>query len=118
MKFPTPYNDRVLVEDPPHMAESKGGIILVGGKNVDVVCSTIRAVGPNVKDKSLKPGDRVLHTRVTGVKWEGFHEEGLPRGHYRIIKDTELLAVLAPKAVFEGGTGQFDERGEFHTERS
>ena len=116
---PRSYGDRVLLKDPDHISQSASGLItLVGGDRLDVVCSTVISIGPLCKDKTLKVGDRVLHTRITGVKFDGANEAGLPRGHYRFVKEEELFAVLSPEAVFDGGKGFYDDQGMHVTARS
>jgi co-chaperonin GroES (HSP10) len=108
----TPRGDRILIQDPDHITTSKSGLIhIVGGDRLDVVESKVISAGVLVKDPGIKPGARVVHTRLTGVKMENFSTEGLPRGHYRIIQEREVLAILSPEAVFEGGRGAYDENG-------
>ncbi len=114
---PRPQGRRILVKDPDHQTETAGGLILVGGDRLDLVESTVISVGIDCTE-GLRPGDRVVHTRMTGVRVDGETRLGLERGHYRIIKEEELLAALAPSAKFEGGTGFYNEHGEHHTSRS
>lgn len=112
------YGDRVLVKDPDHQTTTASGLIFVGGDRLDVVESTVISIGPLVKDKSLCVGDRVVHTRVTGVKYQPPLDSMLPPGHYRFVKSEELFAVLSKDAVFEGGKGFYDDKGEHVTSRS
>ena len=112
------YGDRVLVKDPDHLSTTASGLIFVGGDRLDVVESTVISIGPLVKDKSVKVGDRVVHTRITGVKYQPPLDSTLPKGHYRFVKEEELFAVLSPSAVFEGGKGFYDDQGQHVTARS
>lgn len=111
------YGERVLIEDPPHVDVTASGLVLVGGDKLDVVCAKVLSIGSRVKDKTLKVGDRVLCTRVTGVKWSG-GSAGMPRGNYRFVREDELFEILPPDAKFGGGTGFFNEAGEHVTARS
>lgn len=106
------YADKILVRDPDHIVESKGGIFLVGGARLDVIESTVISAGNLCKDPDLRPGARVVHAKLAGVKMEAFSTQGLPKGNYRVLRESELIAILSPEAVFEGGSGEYDANGQ------
>jgi co-chaperonin GroES (HSP10) len=99
-----PAGDRVLVELAPYQRETKSGIVIVGGKSLDLACSKVIAIGPecNRAPWGVEVGDRVLHLRVAGVKYDGSQAESFGRGDYAFIQEKELLAVLGPNAEVEG----------------
>lgn len=121
-----PTRDRVLVELRRDL--QKVGMVWLpdGGQSLDVVCSRVVALGPEVKARpwELAPGDYVLHVRVVGVAYDGVlgligRQADKKTASHKILKESEILAVVSPDAVGridgkanydEGRTGQRDTR--------
>jgi len=103
-----PAGDRVFVELQPYQRETASGLIVVGGKSLDLAVSKVLAVGPecNRAPWGVEVGDKVLHLRVAGVTYDGsqggLSDEAMGRGTYAFIQEKELIAVVAPSAEIEG----------------
>ena len=111
-----PLGDRVLVEMRRDQ-QRVGRIILPdGGQSLDVVCSRVLALGPEVKSRrwELAPGDYVLHVRVVGVQLDGImgmlggRESARKDASHRFLKESEILAVVDPESV-----GKIDGRANY-----
>jgi co-chaperonin GroES (HSP10) len=102
-----PTGDRVLVRLRKEM--QKVGLIYLpdGGKSLDVVCSEVIAVGPDVKARPwhLAAGDFVLHVRVVGVSYDGVlgaigkMSQSVETADYKFLKESEILATVNPESV-------------------
>ena len=102
-----PTGDRVLVRLRKEL--QKVGLIYLpdGGKSLDIVCSEVIAVGPDVKARPwhLAPGDFVLHVRVVGVSYDGVlgalgkMSQSVETADYKFLKESELLATVNPDSV-------------------
>jgi len=113
-----PMGDRVLVRLRKDM--QKVGLVWLpdGGKNLDIVCSEVIAIGPRVKLRpwELHPGEFVLHVRVCGVSYDGIlgllgkDSQNVKTADFRFLLESELLAVVDPEAVGKiTGGAQYDE---------
>lgn len=104
-----PAGDRVFVELQPYQQERASGLVIVGGKSLDLAVSKVVSVGPecNRAPWGVNVGDRVLHLRVAGIKYDGIGGElssasAMGRGTYAFIQEKELIGVLDPGAEIEG----------------
>lgn len=102
-----PTGERVLVRLRKDL--QKVGLIYLpnGGQALDIVCSEVVALGPEVKARpwELAVGDYVLHARVCGVAYDGVlgllgkDSQSVKTADYKIILEKELMAVVDPSAV-------------------
>ena len=86
-----PRSDLIYVT--PEAEEYHGGLVLPdirntieGAAEAGSTCGTVVKVGPDVLD--LKKGDKVLHTKWTGLEFE-FDEK-----KYLSMHETDVLAVV------------------------
>jgi co-chaperonin GroES (HSP10) len=101
-----PTGDRVLVRLRKDM--QKVGLVWLpdGGQSLDIVCSEVIAKGPDCKSRpwDFAPGDNVLHARVVGVAYDAVsgllgHLSQNKQADYKILREHELLAVVAPESL-------------------
>lgn len=110
-----PTGNRVLVRLRRDL-QKVGSIWLPdGGQNLDVVCSEVIAVGPDVRPWDIHPGDFVLHVRVVGVSYDGTlgtlgRQAVTKTANYKILLQSECMAVVDPEAVGKvEGQAEYDE---------
>jgi chaperonin GroES len=94
MKF-KPLHDRILVERVAEESKSTGGILIPDNAREKPQQGLVEAVGPgavldngNIREPSVKKGDRILFGKYSGseIKLDG--------KEYVIMREEDVLAVL------------------------
>jgi len=97
-----PLKDRVFIRVEPEVASSSS-IILVGGKD-RMQRGTVLALGPKARRTGLEVGEVVVfgwgnmahsNAKAVNAKVHTLFEFG-DKNEYLILKDTDILMVLAP----------------------
>lgn len=84
-----PLGKRVLVERIPELSETKGGILIPNTFREKPMEGTIVSIGEDVKH--VKPRDRILHAKYSGVDIKFRNVD------YLILTEEDVLGIIKPE---------------------
>jgi len=93
-----PMRDCIFVRQDGVKEESEGGILLPDGLKKKPTTGIIVSMGPDVKDKDIKVGIRVLFGEFSGAR-ELFNVNNMQNVQLLIMTEKDILAIQDEKEV-------------------